>query len=201
AGALWGAWRARGSPAGLALGIGVAVVFPHGIVAKDWGHVATCGPMLLGAGVLVARPRPGAGAAPPPPLALRAPAVAPSRVVSLAAPWLSGRAVASATSATGVRRAHTWNPLSVDALMEWAAFEDAAGNLARANELYGDAVRLEPQNARTWYALGSFYFEHRLWRLAYDALNNSYTYDRLGLAALPRGLLDHAPQKAFNYLP
>ena len=34
----------------------------------------------------------------------------------------------------------------------------------------------------TWYALGAFYFEYKQWALAYDALNNSYTYDRFGPA-------------------
>src|SRR5262249_2019921 len=153
------------------------------------------------AGVIVTRPGAAEDVARRPLLAIGALAVALAGIFSLAAPWLSDRALASATSAAGVKRAHTWNPLSADVLMEWAAFHDAAANLAPGNELSGDALRLEPQNARTWYALGSFYFEHRLWRLAYDALNNSYTYDRFGLAALPCGLLDQARKKAFNYVP
>jgi hypothetical protein len=32
----------------------------------------------------------------------------------------------------------------------------------------------------------------RLWRLAYDALNTSYTYDRFGRASIHCGLLDRA---------
>ncbi len=191
-GALWGAWRARRDPAGLALGIGVAVFFAHAIVDKDWNYVASCGPLFLVAGALVAPTR----AVEPAPrrtlLAAAAVAVALAGVYSLAAPWLADRQLATASTAADVKRAHSTNPLSVDALLEYATFVDAQGNLEQANKLYSDAVDLEPQNARTWYALGAFYFEHKYWRLAYDALNNSYTYDRFGKAAEPCGLLDRA---------
>jgi O-antigen ligase/polysaccharide polymerase Wzy-like membrane protein len=200
AGALWGAWRARCDAAGLALAIGVAAFFAHAIVDKDWNYVATCGPLLFVAGALVARPAPERA-----PrrvlLAVSAVAVAFAAVYSLTAPWLADRALASATSAADVKRAHSYNPLSIDALTEWAAFEDAGGHLAQANRRYRDAVGLEPRNARTWYALGSFYYEHGAWRLAYDALNNAYTYDRFGPAGQPCGLLDKARTKAFGYTP
>ncbi|HET6944394.1 MAG TPA: O-antigen ligase family protein [Gaiellaceae bacterium] len=201
AGALWGAWRARRDPAGLALGIAVAVFFVHGIVDKDWNYVATCGPLFLVAGALVASPAPER-ARPRLLLAAGALAFALAATYSLAAPWLSDRALASATTAAEVEHAHSYDPLSVDTLIEWATFEDATGNIDRANELYLQAVDLEPQNARTWYALGAFYYGHKLWRLAYDALNNSYTYDRFGLAAQPCGLLDRARWNAgFRFGP
>jgi MFS family permease len=201
-GALWGAWRARREPAGLALGIGVAAFFAHAIVDKDWNYVASCGPLFLVAGALVA-PRAAERAQPRRTLlAVAAAAVALAAVYSLAAPWLADRQLATATTPADVQRAHSYNPLSVDALLEYATFEDAQGNLDRANALYNDAVALEPQNARTWYALGAFYFDHKLWRLAYDALNNSYTYDRFGKAAQPCGLLDRARWNAgFRFGP
>ena len=121
---------------------------------------------------------------------------------SLAAPWLADRELASAATAADVKRAHSTNPFSVDALLEYAAFVDAQGNLEQANKLYSDAVNLEPENARTWYALGAFYFEHKYWRLAYDALNNSYTYDRFGNASQHCGLLDRARWNAgFRFGP
>jgi O-antigen ligase len=200
-GALWGAWRARRDSAGLALGIGVAVFFAHAIVDKDWNYVASCGPLFLVAGALVA-PR----ATEPAPrrtlLAVAAVAVALAAVYSLAAPWLADRQLATAATAADVKRAHSTNPLSVDALLEYAAFVDAQGNLEQASTLYNDAVRLEPENARTWYALGAFYFEHKFWRLAYDALNNSYTYDRFGNASQRCGLLDRARYNAgFRFGP
>ena len=134
-------------------------------------------------------------------LAICAVAVALAAIYSLVAPWLAERELASASSVTAVKRAHSYDPLSVDALTEWAAFEDAAGNYLHALSLYRDAVALEPQNAETWYALGSFYFDHRAWDNAYTALNNSYTYDRFGPAARPCGLLDQARTKAHHYTP
>ena len=196
-GALWGAWRARPDAAGLALGLAVTAFFVHGVVDKDWSYVATCGPLFLLAGALVAPPA-GAPARRRLPLAAGAVAVALAATYSLAAPWLSDRALARADW----KRAHSYNPLAVEPLLDRAALEDATGNLDRADSLYRQAVHLEPENARTWYALGAFYFEHKLWRLAYDALNNSYTYDRFGLAAQPCGLLDRARWNAgFRFGP
>jgi O-antigen ligase len=196
-GALWGAWRARRDPAGLALGLAVAVFFAHAIVDKDWNYVATCGPLFLLAGALVARPPAAEPRRRSVLLAAGAVAVALAAVYSLSAPWLADRALARAD----VEQAHSYNPLSVEALTDWAAFEDAAGKLAHAQQLYTDAVGLEPENASAWYALGSFYFGHAQWLLAYDALNNSYTYDRFGLAARPCGLLDQARKKAHGFVP
>jgi tetratricopeptide (TPR) repeat protein len=89
----------------------------------------------------------------------------------------------------------------VDALQGLAAFDDRPGRYARADELYRDAVALEPQNAETWYALGVFYFDHAAWKSAYTALNNAYTYDRFGTFARPCGLLDQARTKATGYTP
>lgn len=200
AGALWGAWRARADPAALALGVAVAAFLAHTVVDKDWNYVGACGPLLLVAGVLVS------------PLDVRAPArrlfvavaataLALAAVYSLAAPWLAQREVLRAASAADLKRAHSYDPVSVDVLTEWATFEDAGGNVQHADELYRDATSLEPENATTWLALGSFYFEHKQWLLAYKALNTSYTYDRFGPAAQPCGLLDQARKKAFGYVP
>jgi tetratricopeptide (TPR) repeat protein len=191
----------RRDPAGLALGLGVAVFFAHAIVDKDWSYVATCGPLLLVAGALAASPV--AAAAPRRVLlALAAVAVALAGVYSLAAPWLAERTLASATSAADVKRAHAYDPLSVEVLTDWAAFAEGSGNLVEANRRYTDATTLEPENAEAWYQLGSFYFRLRRWRLAYDALNTSYTYDRFGQAAKPCGLLDQARWNAgFRFGP
>jgi tetratricopeptide (TPR) repeat protein len=199
--ALRGAVRSRGDPAGLALGIAVAVFFAHAIVDFDWNFIATCGPLLFLAGALLARlhaaePRPGRR----PLVAIAAVAFALAGIYSLAAPWLAQRNL-PATSLAQAKRAHSYDPLSVTALTDWAAYEDAAGNTARAAELYREAVAREPENAQTWYDLGSFYFDYRAWALAYAALNNSYTYDRFGPAAKTCGLLDQARTKAFNFTP
>ena len=200
AGALWNVRRARAEPATLALTLGVAAFFVHNVVDKDWNYVATCGPLLLVAGVLASQPSRGLA---PRRIVLAAGAVvvAGTAVYSLALPWLSQRTLASAASAADAKRAHSYDPLSTDALIEWATWEDGAGNVAEADSLYHDAVRLEPENGDTWYALGSFYFGHRRWTLAWDALNNAYTYDRYGPAGQPCGLLDQARRKAFGYVP
>ena len=100
-----------------------------------------------------------------------------------------------------VKHARSYDPLSVDALLELAALEAATGNPSSALQHYTDAVKLEPENARASYELGAFYFGYKQWRPAYDALNNSYTYDRFGPASRKCGLLDQARTKAFNYTP
>jgi hypothetical protein len=200
AGALWGAWRVRRDPAGLALGLAVAAFFAHTVVDKDWSYVAACGPLLLLAGAIVARP---AAEAPRrrPLLALCTLAVALAGIYSLAAPWLAERQLATATSAADAKRARSYDPFSVDAFLLQGAYEDAYGHPLRAARLYRDAVDLEPENAQTWYALGEFYFSYKAWQLAYEALNNSYTYDRFGKGAAPCGLLDQARTKATGYTP
>ncbi len=203
AGALWGAWRARKDPAGVALGLAVAAFFAHGVVDKDWSYVAACGPLLLLAGALVARRAPAAAAAPRrrPLLAACAVAFALAGIYSLAAPWLAERELASAATAADAKQARAYDPFSVEARWLEAAFEDADGHPLRAARLYRDAVDLEPENAQTWYALGEFYFRYRAWQLAYEALNNAYTYDRFGKAAERCGLLDQARSKATGYTP
>lgn len=196
-GALWAAWRARRDPPSRALGLVAAAFFVHGVVDKDWNYVGTSGPLLLVAGVVVARPR--AERARRPLLAAAALAVALAVVYSLAAPWLAQRALARGTE-SGAKQAHSYDPLSVDALTLWASYEERA-SLAAALQHYGKAVELEPENAATWYALGDFYAREGQWLRAYDALNNSYTYDRFGPAARPCGLLDEARLKAHNFVP
>src|SRR5581483_6259451 len=175
--------------------LAVAAFFVHGVADKDWNYVATCGPLCVLGGALVARPR-SAPARRRTFLAAAAVVVALACIYSLAAPWLGDRAYARGTE-QGAKQAHSYDPLSVDALALWATYEDLAGAL----EHYQEAVRLEPENADTWYALGAFYAEHKQWALAYDALNNSYTYDRFGSAAMPCGLLDQARAKTFHFVP
>jgi hypothetical protein len=197
-GALWGAWRARRDPAGLALGLAVAAFFVHSVFDKDWNYVATCGPLLLLAGALFAHPRPAPARQPL--LAACAVALSLAAVYSVVSPWLAQRELAKGTPAS-FASAHTYDPLSVDALQGSAAYDDLAGRYRQADRLYRDAVALEPQNAETWYALGVFYFEHSAWRRAYAALNNAYTYDRFGAFARPCDLLDQARTKATGYTP
>jgi O-antigen ligase len=187
-----------------ALGVGLAAFLAHMVVDMDWNFVAACGPLLLVAGALVAGPQRDGGAAARrrrPLLALGALLFALAGVYSLAAPWLAQRQLATAVNATDAKRAHNYDPLSTDALIDWAAFEEGVGQLRRAEQLYRDAVALEPQSSETWYALGSFYAEHNAWKLAYDAFSKAWTYDRYGPAGIPCGALDQARHKAFGVWP
>ena len=187
-----------------ALGVAAAAFFVHTIFDTDWGYVATCGPLLLVAGALATSHAPRAApAAHRRRLLLAAAAVLFSlgAVYSLAAPWLAQRQLATAVSAAGAQRAHSYDPVSTDVLTEWAAFEDGAGNLQQADELYRRAVALEPHSSGTWYALGTFYYDHRAWKQAYAALATAWRYDRFGPAGEPCGLLDQARHKALGVWP
>ena len=186
-----------------ALAVGLAAFLVHMVADMDWNYVATTGPLLLAAGVLLGRPAASRGAVAPrrPLLAAGAVLVALAAVYSLGAPWLAQRQLASATTARAAQRAHSYDPLSTDVLTEWAAFEDAGGNLKRANQLYRQAVSLEPENSETWYALGSFYYDHDAWPQAYAALTKAWIYDRYAPLATPCGLLDQARHKALHIWP
>ena len=186
-----------------ALGVGLAAFLVHTVVDMDWNYVATCGPLLLVAGAVVGRraPEPAAARSRHPLLAIGAVLFALGAVYSLAAPWLSDRQLASATTIAGFKRAHTYNPLSTLALSEWATLEDATGNLRQAQKLYRQEVSLEPENGSTWYDLGRFYWEHGAWQQAYDAFDKSYRYNSQGPAGVPCGLLDQARHKVLGVWP
>src|SRR5207237_10123818 len=86
-------------------------------------------------------------------LAIGAVAFALVGVYSLAAPWLATRELESSSAAidrndfaaalADAKTAHSYDPLSVDALMQQAALES---DPARARRLYRDAITLEPLN-------------------------------------------------------
>ena len=209
AGAVLGVVRARKRATGdaeraaaTALGLGVVVFLLHLVVDMDWNYVATCGPLLLVAGLLAGHGEPAAAV----PVRARRPILAVGAVLfalaacySLAAPWLAQRELATAVSAADAKRAHSWDPLSTDVLVEWAALED--GHPLRAESLYRQAISLEPQSSEAWYALGLFYADHNAWLLAYDAFSKAWTYDRMGPAGLPCGSLDQARHKVLGTWP
>jgi O-antigen ligase len=195
-----------------ALGIGLAAFAAHTVVDMDWNFVATCGPLLLLAGALAGRAAPSVPAA----AAVRRPLLAAAGIVfalgafySLAAPWLAQRQLADATSALGrndlagaighATKAHSWDPLSTEAFLDWAAFEDDAP--LKAQDLYRRAISLEPQSSEVWYALGDFYWAHGAWKPAYDAYSKAWQYDRFGPAGIPCGALDQARHKVLGTWP
>jgi hypothetical protein len=195
-----------------ALGIALGAFAVHTVVDMDWNFVATCGPLLLLAGALAGRAAPSGGAL----AAVRRPLLAAAGLVfavgalySLAAPWLAQRQLSSATSALGrndlagaishAKKAHSWNPLSTEALLDRAAFEDDAP--LEAQDLYRQAISLEPQSSEAWFALGDFYWGHRAWKPAYDAYSKAWLYDRFGPAGKPCGALDQARHKVLGTWP
>jgi hypothetical protein len=207
AGAVLAAVRARSGASGAeraaatALGLGVVVFLLHLVVDMDWNYVATCGPLLLVAGLLAGR---GAPAAEPmrarrPILAVGAVLVALAACYSLAAPWLAQRQLATAASPADAKRAHSWDPLSTEVLDFWAALEN--GHPLTAESLYRQAISLEPQSSSVWYALGQFYADHGAWLLAYNAFSEAWTYDRMGPAGVPCGALDQARHEALGTWP
>ena len=198
----WGVARAWGRATGqeraavMALAIGAAAFAAHLVVDTDWDYVATCGPLLFVVGALVGSASEARASVRRPLLAAGAVAVALAAVYSLAAPYVAQRKLSDLTLASA-KSAHGIDPLSTDALTEWAAFERPA----RAEQLYRDAVRLEPENANLWYDLGDFYWNEAKWPQAYVAYSQSWKYDEFGPAGIPCGQLDQARHKVLGVWP
>jgi O-antigen ligase len=170
--ALWAAWRRRGP-----IALAVAAFFVHSIVNYDWSFVAVCGPFLFLGGVLVAQPPAASSGRQParrPLLAAACVVFALGCVYSLAAPWLATRAEAS----LHFDRAHSYDPLNTQYLLERAALESPR----RAERTYRDALSLEPTNASLWLELARFYAQNGAWVDAYAALSRAFTYDPNGPA-------------------
>ncbi|HZC30358.1 MAG TPA: O-antigen ligase family protein, partial [Gaiellaceae bacterium] len=183
-----------------ALGLALAAFAAHMLVDKDWNYVATCGPLLLVAGVLVGAlgERSAKRRILP---SLAAVVLALAAAYSLASPWLAQNELSSAATVAAAKRAHAYDPLSTDALFEWAALEDVDGHTGRAEQLYRQEVSLEPNNSSTWYDLGQFYTYHSEWRRAYIALSNAWRLDKFGPAGTPCGVLDQARHHALGVWP
>jgi hypothetical protein len=183
-----------------ALGLGLAVFLAHTVLDMDWNFAATCGPLLLVAGVLVGRSGGPASRTAPvrrPLLAAAAVLFAFGAVYSLAAPWLAQRELLT-LSAASAKRAHAWDPLSTEALIDQAAL---TADPLRAEALYRQAVSLEPENSETWLALGTFYGDYGDWKRAYAALGKAWTYNKFGPAGYPCGVLDQARHKLLGTWP
>jgi tetratricopeptide (TPR) repeat protein len=177
----------------------------HSLVDIHWEFVAVGAPAFFSFGVLV-----GLGASPP------AGRLRPARagvitlltvavLYSLTAPYASGRLVDSAYEAiaagrTGValsdgRSARRLDPLATDPLLALGDAESAKPDDQAALRYYRDAVKLQPKNSSTWYALGSFEFFTGRYRAALHDLDRAYGLDPYGPAGRPGGLLDQARAK------
>ena len=172
AAALLGAWRALGRldgderEAALALGIVVPAFLVHGLLDYDWDFVALAGPLLFVIGFLLAVGREPVRVGRRYGWVAIAVLIVWAGIYSIAAPRVAAGRVDDAYShiergslgkaVSAARSAHSLNPLSIAPLQAWASAEEDAGKLARARELYAQAVDLQPLNWQTWYELGLY---------------------------------------------
>ncbi len=164
--ALLGLWRRRADAVALALGLALPTYLFHGFLDYDWDFVAVTAPVLFATGVLLASGRPERRVTPKSLWAVVAVLAAAALVFSLAAPRLASKRVEEAYAALDredskaavdkAQEARSLNPLSIEPLHAEAAAEEARDRVARARELYVDAVEVQPLNARAWYELGCF---------------------------------------------
>ena len=152
--------------AAVALAVALPTFLVHSALDYDWDFVALCGPLFFITGVLLATGRT--------PLRLRREyawvavivLVAWAGLYSIAAPRVAAARVNDAfaqleqgdveEAARTAESAHSLNPLSIEPLLVWAAAEEADLKIARARELYVEAVDLQPLNWAAWYELGRF---------------------------------------------
>jgi len=191
-------------PAAVALAIATGAFVAHSLVDIHWEFVAVGAPAFFSLGVLV-----GLGAGPParlrPVWAGATAFVAVAVLYSLTAPYASGRLVDSAYSAIAAGniraavadgRAARWlDPLATAPLLALGDAESARPADRAALRYYRDAVKLQPENSNTWYALGSFEFFTGRFRAALRDLDRAYGLDPYGPAGRPGGLLDQARAK------
>ena len=192
-----------------ALALVVAIGVLHSVVDIDWNFVATQGPLLAVAGVLVSRPGPPRRLRPLPAAGVAVCALA--ILYSLFAPWYSDRRLQDAYDAVSrgdaidaidaARAAHDLDPLALQPISLLATTLEVSNDVSGAKRYYLLATKREPENPETWYELGTFYVRRHEWRPAYDALNHSYTLDAFGPAGQKGGPLDVARCKVFPTSP
>jgi tetratricopeptide (TPR) repeat protein len=158
--------------AAAALAAGLAAYAAHALIDVGYDYVAVSAPFFLVLGVLLVagRERPAERARRP--IATLSVAVVTLTVAaSLLSPWLADRRLDAsldrslagdlAGAERAAEQARSLNPLALQPILAEASLAEGAGRLDEAEELYRDAVRLQPQNPETWYQLGRFRFEAR----------------------------------------
>jgi len=188
--------------AAAALAIVPALYLTHALVDYDWSFAAVTGPTLLAVGALASAGRPRAQATARPLAAAAVGVVAVAALVSLATPWLAERALRQANreldagnvaaAIDAAERARSLDPLSIEPLHRLAGIEASRNHIRSAREAYAAAVRLQPENPDTWYALGAYEHSRRFLCQAYFHLNEAYTLDPRSTRWFEGGPLDEA---------
>jgi tetratricopeptide (TPR) repeat protein len=169
---LLGAWRALGRLGGdereaaLALGIALPAFLVHGLLDYDWDFVALAGPVLFVTGFLLAVGREPVRVGRHYVWVAAVGLLAWAALYSIAAPRVAAARVDDSYSeiergslvkaVSAAKSAHSLDPLSIEPLLAWASAEEGRGRLARARELYAQAVDLQPLNWASWYELGLY---------------------------------------------
>ena len=188
--------------AATALAVVTAVYLLHALVDYSWSFLAVTAPVLVAAGALAAA-RTSSGERRRRPLAaLAALAVGLACLGSLASPWLADRSVRQvnreldagdpAAAAAAARRSRTLDPLSIEPSLKLAGVETRRGRTEAARQAYAQAIRTQPENPDTWYALGNYEFSLDDLCNAYVHLNEAYTLDPASRRWTPGGPLDVA---------
>jgi len=189
--------------AAAALSVALALWLAHALVDYDWDFVAVTGPAVFAAGALAAagRQRPARASARPL-AAAAAVGLAVAAAASVVTPWLAERSVREvgaaldrgdlAAAADSARRARSLDPLALAPLFARARVEEVRRDDEAALATYREAVRLQPENPETWYALGIYEFDRGDRCSAYVHLNEAYTLDPSGRQWVRGGPLDQA---------
>ena len=196
--------RLRGEErrAAAALAIVPAAYLVHALVDYDWSFAAVTGPTLLAAGALATAGRERALATTQPLAAAIVAVVTLAALASVGTPWLAERQLRQATTEleagdydeaiAAAERAHELDPLSIEPLHRLAGIHAQRRHARAAREAYAEAVRLQPENPDTWFALGFYEHSRRFLCQAYVHLNESYTLDPSSSRWSPGGPLDEA---------
>ncbi len=188
--------------AAAALTVVTAVYLLHALVDYDWSFLAVTAPALVAAGALAVVGRPAGPARHERLAALAAAAVGLACVGSLASPWLAERSVRQVNreldagrfeaAVEAARRARSLDPLSIQPSLKLAGVETRRGRVKAARRAYAQAIRTQPKNPDTWYALGSYEFVLEDLCNAYVHLNEAYTLDPVSRRWTEGGPLDVA---------
>ncbi len=173
----------------------------HALVDYNWDYLATTAPTMVAVGVLASAGRPLGEPRRRIALGVGAALLVAAVLVSFSFPRLAERNVRSSTIALDdhdyakaerlAKRAHFFNPLSVDPLSALAYLAERQGDQAAAERRFVQAVELQPENPEGWYTLGIYEFQVREnMCAAYRFLNDAYTLDPAGNQWVKGGPLD-----------